>query len=189
MRLFFIRHGQADHNRLMLMNETNQHVSNLTTQGQEEASRSAQELKQEVNLDIIYCSPLMRCRQTAQIVKKEQKNPNLKIIIDERLSEFKTGFNNRSAFIWFIRLILSKNKLKKKFKGGQSIVEAAKTIENFWQEIHAEHLDENVLIVAHLHTFQMFSHYLYHKDLKLPWRQTVYLATAEVHEFKPESSK
>ncbi len=188
MRLFFMRHGQAEHNRFFLINESNQRISNLTPQGREEVSKNAQELKEEINLDIIYCSPLKRCRQTAKIVKKEQNNPQLKIKIDKRLSEFKTGFNNRFALIWLIRLFLSRNKLSKKFKGGQSIVEAAQMIDEFWQEIYAEHLQKNVLIVAHLHTFQMLCHYLYDQDLKPPWKQRVYL-TGEVHEFKPKTRK
>ena len=189
MRLFFIRHGQAEHNRFLIINETDQRVSNLTSQGREEALDSARDIKKEVSLDIIYCSPLTRCRQTAEIVKAEQGNPKLKIKIDKRLAEFKTGFNNQFALIWLVRLFLSKNKLTKKFKGGQSIAESLKLVEDFWQEIHAEHLEQNVLIVAHLNTFQMFCHFLYDKQLKPPWRQQFFLNTGEFHEFKPKSRK
>ena len=189
MRLFFMRHGQAEHNLVFLINESNQQISNLTPQGREETLKNAEEFKKKIDLDMIYCSPLKRCRQTAKIVKKQQKNPKLQIKIDKRLSEFKTGFNNRFAFIWLTRLFLSKNKLTKKFKGGQSIVESAQMIDDFWQEIHAEHLQKNVLIVAHLITFQMFCHYLYSQDLKPPWRQKFFLGTSEVHEFKPKTRK
>ena len=184
-----MRHGQADHNRRLLINESNQRVSNLTDQGREEVLQNARELKKKVDLDIIYCSPLKRCRQTAKIVKQVQKNPKLKIKTDKRLSEFKTGFNNRFALIWFIHLFLSKNKLSKKFKGGQSILEAAHSIVTFWDEIHAEHAQENVLIVAHLHTFQMLCHHLYDHDLKVPWRQSIYLPTGDLHEFKAGQRK
>ena len=189
MHLFFIRHGQADHNRRLRTNESNRRVSNLTDQGREEVLESARELKKRIKFDVIYCSPLQRCQQTAEIIQAEQDNLKLKIKTNKRLSEFKTGFDNRLALIWFVRLFLAKNKLTKKFKGGQSIVEAAKDIEAFWQEIHAEHLEENVLIVAHLITFQMFCHLLYNSDLKVPWRQTFYLDTGSWHEFKPRSRK
>ena len=189
MRLFFMRHGQAQHNLHYVLNESNQKISRLTKQGEEEVRESAQELKEEADLHLIYCSPLKRCRQTAKMVKEEQRNPKLKIKIDTCLSEFKTGFNNRFAFIWFIRLLFTKNKLAKKFNDGQSIAEAAQEIENFWEKIHAEHLDENILIVAHLHTYQMLCHHLYNKQLKVPWRQKVYIATGDFHEFKPKIRK
>ena len=188
MRLFFLRHGQADHNRLFLTNESNRRVSNLTAQGRQEVLESADEFK-DIPFNIIYSSPLQRCQQTAGIIKEHQANRNLQIKIDKRLSEFKTGFDNRLALIWFIRLFLARNKLTKKFKGGQSITELAAGIEAFWQDIHAEHLQQNALIVAHLITYQMFCHLLYNADLKVPWRQTFYLPTAGWHEFQPKSRK
>ena len=189
MRLFFIRHGQAEHNRWLLTNESNRHVSNLTEQGRQEALESARELKEKVKFNIIYCSPLKRCRQTAAIIRAEQGKPRPAIKVNKRLSEFKTGFDNRLAFIWFFHLLLSKNKLTKKFKGGQSITEAAADVEKFWQEIYAEHLDGNVLIVAHLITFQMLCHLFYNTDLQVPWRPSFHLDTGSWHEFVPKSRK
>ena len=189
MRLFFIRHGQAEHNRFFIINESNQRISNLTTQGKGEALESARLLKKEVKLGIIYCSPLTRCRQTAEIIKGEQQNPKLKIKIDNRLAELKTGFNNQFALTWLVRLFLSKDKLTKKFKGGQSIADSLEAISDFWQEIHAEHSQQNVLIVAHLNTFQMLCHFLYDKELKPPWHQQFLLSTGEVHEFKARKHK
>ena len=132
---------------------------------------------------------MQRCRQTAKIVRRQQANRRLKIKTDRRLSEFKTGFDNRLALIWFAHLFLSRNKLTKKFKGGQSITEAAAGIEAFWQDIHAEHLQQNVLIVAHLITYQMFCHLLYNAELKVPWKQTFYLPTGGWHEFQPKTRK
>lgn len=190
MRLFFIRHGQAEHNRFLIINESNQRVSNLTEQGRGEAAESAKKLKQKgIKVDAIYCSPLTRCRQTAKIVKQELGEPKLKTKIDKRLAELKTGFNNQFALIWLVRLFLSRNKLTKKFKGGQSIVESFKLVEDFWQEIHAEHLGQNVLIIAHLNTFQMLCHFLYDQKLRPPWHQQFLLSTGELFEFKPRIKK
>ena len=192
MRLFFIRHGQADHNRRLLTNESNRHISNLTEQGQGgsfgERPASSEE---KAKFDIIYCSPLERCRQTAAIVQAEHRGkPRPTIKINKHLSEFKTGFDNRLALIWFFHLLLSKNKLTKKFKGGQSITEAAADVEKFWQEIHAEHLDGNVLIVAHLNYLpNALPSALQYRSYGYPGDPHFHLDTGSWHEFLPKSRK
>ena len=188
MRLFFMRHGQAEHNRLFIINETNQHLSNLTEQGFKEVEKSAAQLRQQLaKIDIIYCSPLVRCQQTAKIIN-EHYAVKIPIKIDKRLAEFKTGFNNEWAFIWSIRLFLSRNRLSKKFKEGQSILEAALIAKKFCQMLEKKHPQETVLIVAHLHTFQMICAYLYNRALTVPWRKMIYLETAGFHEFKPDKT-
>ena len=189
MRLFFMRHGQAEHNRLFIINESNQHISNLTAQGRQEVAESTMALQKKIKkVDILYCSPLVRCQQTAKIIN-DIYDGKIPIKTDKRLSEFKTGFNNEPAFIWSLRLFVSRNRLSKKFKNGQSIVEAAKTAKSFCRMVQKEHPQENVLIVAHLHTFQMICHYLYDRKLTVPWRKLLYLETAGVHEFKPNNQK
>ena len=188
MRLFFIRHGQAEHNLKFKINESNQNASNLTTQGVKEVQESAVQLKKLVKLDIIYCSPLVRCRQTAKLVNQAYNN-KIPIKINKQLSELKTGFHNRSMLIWSISLFLSRKRLTKKFKKGQSIAEAATEAGNFYDYLQDKHLGENVLIVAHWHNFQMLCHHLYDKTLTVPWHQDMHLATGELHEFRSKSSK
>ena len=189
MRLFFIRHGQSEHNRRARLNETNQYVSNLTDQGRKETQKAAKKLA-KLQFDIIYVSPLERCRQTADIINSLQAKPR-KVVVDDRLSEFKTGFNNRSAITWSIKIMFSRNRLHKKFKDGQSLMESATIIKGFWDEILTKHPQQNVLIVAHLFTFQIFYHYAYNRNLTIPWfwRQRIYIAPSEIHEFKSQRYK
>ena len=65
-----MRHGTSDHNKFFIINESDLKPSNLTSKGKQEVEKSAKALKEIVNLDKIYCSPLMRCRQTAKIVQR-----------------------------------------------------------------------------------------------------------------------
>ena len=186
-----MRHGQAEHNKAWLLNETNQKVSNLTPQGREEVKENAQKLADSTDIDIIYCSPLIRCQQTAQIMKEVYHQSNLKIETKTCLAEFKTGYNNRSPLLWSLKLLFSQNRLNKKFHNGQSLAESKQALEKFLDQITAQHPQEKVLIVAHLITFQMLYRIFYNQDLKIswPWRQRIYIGSGEIQEFLPPKSK
>lgn len=184
-----MRHGQAEHNRLFILNESNQRISNLTKQGQEEVEKTALDLSERVKkIDVIYCSPLIRCQQTTKIIN-EAYGGKIPIKIDKRLSEFKTGLNNTLAIFWSIKLFFSRNRLNKKFKDGQSITEAARLTRQFCQMLQRKHPGDTVLIVAHLYTFQMMCHYLYDRPLTAPWQKMIYLETGGIHEFQPHNNK
>ena len=80
-------------------------------------------------------------------------------------------------------------RLHKRFKGGQSLAEAAAGVNAFCDQILAKHPGDNILVVAHLHTYQMFDYYLNHKALRAPWLWSKYIPTAQFHEFIPKSGK
>ena len=181
-----MRHGQADHNINFRLNESNQVTSNLTKQGRKEVLTNAKTLKGKFKtINIIYCSSILRCQQTAEVVAKHFNSKTTTIKTDHRLNELKTGFDNKMPIIWIIRLFFSRNRLHKKFKSGQSIAEVSNGVQSFYKEIKKKHPSDNVLIISHLYNFQMFCHHLYKKKLQLPWRpNTMYLNTGQWHEFK-----
>lgn len=185
MTLIFMRHGQADHNINFRLNESDHIASNLTDNGKREVLKNAKALKETIKaIDVIYCSSILRCRQTAKIVEK-YFDAKIPIKTDKRLNELRTGFDNRMPLVWLIRLFFSRNRLNKKFKAGQSITEVSNGIGEFYQEIIKKHPNGNILIISHLYIFQIFCHHLYHKKLLLPWRpNTMRLKTAQWHLFR-----
>ena len=83
--LYIIRHGRTDWNDLHKMQG---HTDiPLNDEGRAMAARAAEEYK-DVHFDICFCSPLIRARETAEILLKGRDIP---IIIDDRLTEMSFG--------------------------------------------------------------------------------------------------
>ncbi|MCR5121104.1 MAG: histidine phosphatase family protein [Ruminococcus sp.] len=83
--LYIIRHGRTDWNELhKLQGRTD---IPLNDDGRQMAEKAAEEYR-EVHFDVCYCSPLVRARETAEILLRGREVP---IITDERLVEMSFG--------------------------------------------------------------------------------------------------
>ena len=83
--LYIIRHGKTDWNeRHKLQGRTDIPIN---AEGRRMAEEAASACK-DVHLDVCYCSPLIRARETAQIVLKGRGVP---ILYDDRLREMGFG--------------------------------------------------------------------------------------------------
>lgn len=83
MKVYLVRHGQTDTN---ISNLYNFRGEDINQNGIQQAEKLREEIK-EMEFDIIYCSPLLRARHTADIINSKNKE----IIIDNRLEERKHG--------------------------------------------------------------------------------------------------
>ena len=83
--LFIMRHGRTDWNNLRkLQGRTD---IPLNDEGRKMAESARGEYK-DVHFDVCYCSPLVRARETAQILLRDR---NIPVIIDNRLIEMSFG--------------------------------------------------------------------------------------------------
>ena len=83
--LYIMRHGRTDWNNLKkLQGRTD---IPLNEEGRIMAQKAQEEYK-NVHFDVCYCSPLIRARETAQLLLKDR---NIPVIIDERLIEMSFG--------------------------------------------------------------------------------------------------
>lgn len=86
-RLVFARHGESEANiRAEFSNTGTKHP--LTATGHAQAARLAARLADHGDVHRILSSPLLRARQTAQIVAEHLGAP---VVVDERLREFDVG--------------------------------------------------------------------------------------------------
>lgn len=81
MEILLVRHGQTEWN--LLKKVQGKADVELNEQGIKQAEETRNSLKNE-KIDLILCSPLKRAMQTAEIIKQGR---NIKMIIDERISE------------------------------------------------------------------------------------------------------
>lgn len=85
MKLYIIRHGETDYNKAMrLQGQTD---IPLNDNGRLLAQQTSDEMR-ELNLDLIYSSPLQRAKETAVILRGTR---NIPIIPDDRLKEMTFG--------------------------------------------------------------------------------------------------
>ena len=143
MNLYVMRHGTTVWNECgITQGRTN---NRLSKQGKLLTEQVAEEYK-NVNFEVIYCSPLFRTVQTANIMNKYHK---AKIIKDERLIEIDQGiFAGRSKF----DLTDEERKLKfsrDKSCGMESYECAYNRVKDFLSYIKAHCKFSNVLIITH----------------------------------------
>ena len=90
--LIVIRHGFSESNKKGYLTHDVEGYP-LTEEGKKYIIKASQEIKKIKNIKEIVSSPIVRARETAEIISQ---NTGLKIRIDERLSErFMGGYNNR----------------------------------------------------------------------------------------------
>lgn len=87
---FVMRHGQAENNVKHVWDSSVTSTVPLTEEGIQQATDSAQSLKDK-KIDLIICSPLLRTKMTAEIVADIIGYPKDQIVFDERLREVNPG--------------------------------------------------------------------------------------------------
>lgn len=85
MNLYVVRHGQTEWNIMKKMQGSVDIP--LNEKGIEQAYITKKNLE-NISIDIIFCSPLKRAMQTAEVINQDR---NLEIIYDERLRERNYG--------------------------------------------------------------------------------------------------
>lgn len=103
MKVYVIRHGKTNYNRLGLYNSDPAVDVHLTAQGVKTSKTFAQKLS-SVPLDVIFVSRLPRTHQTAEIINQNRQLP---IIEDARLDDIKTGFEGQPVMAHHVRRVLA----------------------------------------------------------------------------------
>lgn len=148
--LYIMRHGKTEWNALRkLQGRTD---IPLNEQGRTMALQAWEEY-QTVNIDICYCSPLIRAVETAQIVLK---NRNIPIITDDRLVEMGFGdFEGENSFQDFdcpINVLFKEpEKYVASVGGAETFDELFERTGAFLKEVIQPQLKEgkDILIVGH----------------------------------------
>ena len=152
--IYFVRHGETDYNKA---GKAQGHMDiPLNEVGLSQAQETADKLK-DVDIDMIYSSPLKRARVTADIVNKYH---NVKVVEDDRLRELYLG--NRQGVVL---KDCSKEEIAeflrdpKKF-GAESYEELCSRVEEIYKEIELVAKDKNVLIVSHGGVYRAIVRYI-----------------------------
>lgn len=150
--VIFMRHGQADNNVNRIL--VGRHVeSHLTEQGRRQVEYAAKDLN-DIQIDRVVVSPVIRAVETAEIVCKEL---GLNYEIDERLYEIELG---KLVGMNFDEVMSKYGNLFLKFYdeydpalehfGVEPFTSVKKRVNNLLEEAVEKHGDRNILCVTHL---------------------------------------
>ena len=142
MKLYFLRHGQSTYNVKDLCNGNPRKPVFLTELGKTQIEKAREKLENE-KLEVIFVSQFPRTKESAKIINKEH---NIKIKIDKRINDRKTGFEGKSYYD-YIKAI-EKDKFFIKLKGGESFQEEKKRVFSFLKDLIKKHYN-TVLVVTH----------------------------------------
>jgi isoleucyl-tRNA synthetase len=148
-KYFGMRHGQAENNITELISSEPNNPHHLTELGRRQAKEAGQYLKDK-KIDMIFVSPFIRTRETAEIVAAEIGLPKNKIITEERVREVKAGvFNGKpiSEYRAYFKNLLER--FIKTPEGGENYSDIRKRVGEFIYDIEEKYSGKNILIVTH----------------------------------------
>lgn len=143
MRVLLIRHGQTDWNKLGLLQGTKDIPLNETGLAQAEMARES--LVNE-KIDVCYCSPLIRTRQTADVILKDRDIP---VVYDERIVERRFGVaegKNNHEIDFDATWIPGRPPM---YEGMETFEMLLERLSGFFDDIYSKHKDDTVLVVTH----------------------------------------
>ena len=146
-KYYIIRHGQAISNvRALCSCWPEKFINPLTKKGREIIKESAKKLSGK-KIDLIFTSPLLRTKQTAEIIGKILK---VKPKTDKRLREMGFGiFNGGSLERMWKSFKGEQERIKKGPAKGENYSEISNRVAEFLKEIDDKYNEKNILIVSH----------------------------------------
>ncbi len=152
-KIIFVRHGQSDAN-VALVSSSVRDAHPLTELGQKQARDTAEKL-QSHDIDVVYCSPILRARQTAEayleLAGKE-------MMLDDRLAEIGSGsWEEKTQHDPSIKAERDAYKAMspderfvfKRGSTGESWSDLQTRVKDFLDEVLAKHAGKTIVCFAH----------------------------------------
>jgi len=156
MKLYFVRHGESEANTQHIVSNR-ESPFHLTTVGRQRAETLAERLK-DIPFAIIFSSPILRARETADILSKTLDTPYQ---ISEALREYDCGIleGKSDDVSWMLHRkyfndwTLHQNYISKP-EGGESFVDIQDRFLPFTVSLKHNKAD-NILLIGHGGLFQL----------------------------------
>ncbi len=164
-KFFAVRHGEAESNVLNILSSNPKTKHHLTESGREQAKIAGEKLldlksfgstllttgtKESGKVDVIYCSPFLRTKETAEIIAEQIGYPKEKIVFDERLHEIFVGDMDGRPDAEYQAFFEQKiEKFMKAPKGGETYTDVKNRMTEFLYEVDQKQEGKNIVIVSH----------------------------------------
>ena len=129
----------------------------MKEKGKKEVVAAAGALKNK-QIDIVFASPLLRTKETAEIVAREIGFPEKDIVYDNRILEVNTGnFHNKRSGDYHAFFSSNEEKFTKNPPNGENLTELKRRVMEFLYEIERKYQGKKILIVSHEYAIWMMS--------------------------------
>ncbi len=152
-KYFVMRHGEAESNVKAgmhgVVSSREENPDHLTKKGKEQVEESAEKLKNE-KFDIVLVSPLVRTRETFDILKESLDLKNTEIIFEKRLAELNAGdFDGKSWDEYHKMFDSERQRFLEPIDHGESVMDVKKRIGDLFYELEEKYKNKNILIISH----------------------------------------
>lgn len=163
MRLTLVRHGETEENVQKTIQ--GQQPGHLTEHGKQQAEEAAQKLKGR-SFDMIYCSDLQRCLDTAEFIRREL--PGTPFTTDELLRErYGGGFEGKPLALLDEHKAIGDWYTYRLPDGGESWADVRLRQVPFLSKVFEAHPEWSILVISHRGPIRAFVHCLRGR----PWRR------------------
>ncbi len=146
---FVVRHGEAENNAQSVCSSQIDDAYKLTPKGEEQSVATAESLKAK-KIDVVFVSPFIRTKRTADIIAERLGISKDDIIVDDRLRELDFGDFNGKPFQDYVDYDREHIKnFSDKLPNGESYQDAKNRMGEFLYEIDTKYADKNILLVTH----------------------------------------
>ncbi len=143
-----IRHGEAEQNVQDIVSSDPSAQYHLTAKGKEQVRAAAAKLKGQ-KFDLVFVSPLLRTRETADMLKSELGWKDDMIHSDPRLSELSFGEFDGKKYPDFVKAFPEERRFDACPSGGETYGDVKRRVGDFVYDIEKRYEGKNVLIVTH----------------------------------------
>ncbi len=150
MKIYLIRHGEVNHNKVKQFNNEDEDLTDLGI----EQAKNLSNIIENIDYDLIISSPLIRAKHTAQIINVKNKE----IIFDNRLIERDPGSLSGHSFDKEKREDYWNYYSENKYGTSEDIKKFFDRVYNFLDELKTKDY-KNILIVTHSGVAKAFKAY------------------------------
>ena len=158
MRIYIVRHGETNANKEGYLqgwsndplNENGRRLAEITGRGMK-----------GIRFDCCISSPLIRAKETAEIILKESEN-DTPVIFDDRIKEINFGvFERTDIRDERINSFLQEPRVDYRFSGGERIVDVMQRTQEFMKELVLRDDDKIYLVSTHGCALRAMLNFLY----------------------------
>ena len=195
-KFILLRHGESESN-VKKVKASQLDGYPLTAKGIKQVENAAEILKKE-KIDIIISSPILRAKQTVEIISK---GIGLEYIKDDRIKEYNFGSwnghrgddlfcENNKIYQEYKKLTNDKEKYNFKFGGdGESRREIEERVREFIEEVTEKYIGKNILIIGHGGINAMFHRIIKSTSIKDTYKYEFTLDNAKQNIFYTDENK
>ncbi|HEY4500594.1 MAG TPA: histidine phosphatase family protein, partial [Candidatus Paceibacterota bacterium] len=145
---YAIRHGEAESNAKGILSSRPENPHHLTKKGRVQVLEAAKWLKDK-KIDIIFTSPFVRTRETAEIISKNIGLDPACVLTENAISELNVGIWEGTLFAEFQRKFSQTDRFDMRFENGESYIDVKKRMGDFIYSLEKKYEGKNILIISH----------------------------------------